>query len=67
MSGIRQLSGQDNSFLEIEKLGLPQHIASVSIYDQNTAPGGIVRFKEILAHLKSRLQLVSPALGDLRD
>jgi diacylglycerol O-acyltransferase len=57
VSGIRQLSGQDNSFLEIEKLGLPQHIASVAIYDQNTAPGGIVRFKEILAHLESRLQL----------
>lgn len=67
MSGIRQLSGQDNSFLEIEKLGLPQHIASVAIYDQNTPPGGVVRFKEILAHLESRLQLVSPALGALRD
>nr|WHV03918.1 putative wax ester synthase/acyl-CoA:diacylglycerol acyltransferase [uncultured bacterium] len=54
---MKQLSGQDNSFLEIEKIGLPQHIASVAIYDQSTAPGGIVRFKEILAHLESRLHL----------
>jgi len=54
---MKQLSGQDNSFLEIERLGLPQHIASVSIYDQSTAPGGQVRFKQILAHLESRLHL----------
>ncbi len=57
MGELKQLSGQDNSFLEIEKLGLPQHIASVAIYDQSTAPGGIVRFKQILAHLESRLHL----------
>ena len=54
---MRQLSGQDNSFLEIEKMGLPQHIASVSIYDQSTAPGGIVRFKQILETLERRLHL----------
>lgn len=53
----RQLSGQDNSFLEIEKTGLPQHIGSVAIYNQKTAPGGVVRFKDILAHLESRLHL----------
>ena len=51
------MSGQDNSFLEIEKLGLPQHIASVAIYDQSSAPGGSVRFKQILGHLESRLHL----------
>lgn len=55
MPELKQLSGQDASFLEIEKLGLPQHIASLAIYDQSTAPGGIVRFKQILAHLESRL------------
>jgi len=54
---MKQLSGQDNSFLEIEKLGLPQHIASVSIYDQSTAPGGRVRFKQILSTLENRLHL----------
>lgn len=57
MTELKQLSGQDNSFLEIEKIGLPQHIASVAIYDQSTAPGGIVRFKQILGHLESRLHL----------
>lgn len=57
MPELKQLTGQDNSFLEIEKLGLPQHIASVAIYDQTTAPGGIVRFKQILGHLESRLHL----------
>ena len=54
---MKQLSGQDNNFLEIEKLALPQHITSVTIFDQSTAPGGIVRFKQILAHLESRLHL----------
>ncbi len=54
---MKQLSGQDNSFLEIEGVGLPQHITSVAIYDQASAPGGIVRFKDILAHLESRLHL----------
>ena len=57
MGELKQLSGQDNSFLELEKLGLPQHIASIAIYDQSTAPGGIVRFKQILGHLESRLHL----------
>lgn len=54
---MKQLSGQDAMFLHAEMEGLPQHIGGVSIYDQSTAPGGIVRFKEILAHLKSRIHL----------
>ncbi len=54
---MKQLSGQDNSFLEIESTGLPQHIGGVAIYDPSTAPGGGVRFKDILAHLESRLHL----------
>ena len=54
---MKQLSGQDNAFLDLEKMGMPQHISSLSIYDQGTAPGGRVRFKQILAHLESRLHL----------
>ncbi len=54
---MKQLSGQDAMFLHAEMDGLPQHIGGVSIYDQSTAEGGIVRFKEILAHLKSRIHL----------
>jgi len=52
-----QLSGQDAMFLHAEIDGLPQHIGGVSIYDQSTAPGGKVRFKQILAMLESRLHL----------
>ena len=56
---MKQLSGQDNSFLGIESIGLPQHISSVAIYDQSTADGKVVRFKDILGHLESRLHLSS--------
>lgn len=54
---MKQLSGQDAMFLHAEMDGLPQHIGGVSIYDQSTAEGGIVRFKEILAHLQTRIHL----------
>ncbi|MDH3993571.1 MAG: wax ester/triacylglycerol synthase family O-acyltransferase [Gammaproteobacteria bacterium] len=54
---MQQLSGQDAMFLHAELDGLPQHIGGVSIYDQSTAPGGKVRFKEILAMLESRVHL----------
>jgi len=54
---MEQLSGQDAMFLHAELDGLPQHIGGVSIYDQSTAPDGIVRFKQILAMLESRLHL----------
>ncbi len=54
---MEQLSGQDAMFLHAELDGLPQHIGGVSIYDQSTAPGGKVRFKQILAMLDSRVHL----------
>ena len=54
---MQQLSGQDAMFLHAELDGLPQHIGGVSIYDQSTAPGGKVRFKQILSMLESRLHL----------
>jgi WS/DGAT/MGAT family acyltransferase len=54
---MEQLSGQDAMFLHAELDGLPQHIGGVSIYDQATAPGGVVRFKQILAMLDSRVHL----------
>ena len=44
-------------FLHAELDGLPQHIGGVSIYDQSTAPDGVVRFKQILAMLDSRVHL----------
>jgi WS/DGAT/MGAT family acyltransferase len=54
---MQQLSGQDAMFLHAEIDGLPQHIGGVSIYDQSTAPGGKVRFKQILAMLEDRVHL----------
>ena len=54
---MQQLSGQDAMFLHAELDGLPQHIGGVSIYDQSTAAGGKVRFKQILALLENRLHL----------
>ncbi len=54
---MQQLSGQDAMFLHAEIDGLPQHIGGVSIYDQSTAPGGKVRFKQILKMLERRLHL----------
>ena len=54
---MEQLSGQDAMFLHVELDGLPQHIGGVSIYDQSTAAGGTVRFKQILAMLENRVHL----------
>jgi WS/DGAT/MGAT family acyltransferase len=54
---MEQLSGQDAMFLHAERDNLPQHFSGVGIYDQSTAPGGKVRFKNILALLQSRLHL----------
>jgi WS/DGAT/MGAT family acyltransferase len=50
-----QLSGQDASFVYLETPHTPMHIGSVGIYDPSTAPGGFVRFKDILAFIASRL------------
>ena len=54
---MQQLSGQDAMFLHAEIDGLPQRIGGVSIYNQATAPGGKVRFKQILNMLERRLHL----------
>lgn len=52
---MEQLSGQDASFVYLETPATPMHIGSVGIYDPSTAPGGFVRFKDILRHVESRL------------
>jgi WS/DGAT/MGAT family acyltransferase len=54
---MRQLSGQDASFLYTETPNSPALGASCNIYDPSTAPGGFVRFKDILAVYESRLHL----------
>ena len=50
-----QLSAQDASFVYLETPHTPMHIGSVGIYDPSTAPGGFVRFKDILKFIGERL------------
>lgn len=52
---MQQLSATDASFVYMETPTTPMHIGSLAIYDPSTAPGGHVRFKDILAHIEARL------------
>ena len=47
----------DASFVALETRNSPMHIGSILIYDPATAPGGFVRFKDILRFYESRMQL----------
>jgi WS/DGAT/MGAT family acyltransferase len=53
-----QLSPQDAQFLYMESEGSRTPLTSISIFDQSTVPGGeVVRFKDILDHVESRLHM----------
>ncbi|MEL6528361.1 MAG: wax ester/triacylglycerol synthase family O-acyltransferase [Pseudomonadota bacterium] len=54
---MRQLQGMDSSFVAMESPNSPMHIGNLLIYNPETAPGGFVRFKDILSFFESRLQL----------
>lgn len=54
---MKQLTGMDASFLYFETAHAPMHIGSFMIYDPSTAPGGFVRFKDILGNIGDRLHL----------
>lgn len=54
---MRQLQGMDASFVALETRNSPMHIGSILIYNPATAPGGFVRFKDILSFFESRMQL----------
>ena len=54
---MRQLQGMDASFVAMESPNSPMHIGNLLIYNPETAPGGFVRFKDILDFFQSRLQL----------
>ena len=56
-SFLQQLQGMDASFVALETRNSPMHIGSILIYNPETAPGGFVRFKDILAFFRSRMQL----------
>ena len=54
---MKQLQGMDASFVALETRNTPMHIGSVLIYNPETAPGGFVRYKDILSFFRSRMQL----------
>ena len=53
---MKQLSGADSMFLHFEHGNNFMHVASLAIYDPSTAPGGGVRFKDVLRFFASRLE-----------
>jgi WS/DGAT/MGAT family acyltransferase len=52
---MRQLTAQDAAFLYLESQGAHLHLTGLYIYDQSTAPGGLVRHKDVLKYVESRL------------
>ena len=52
---MKQLGAQDSQFLYMETGNNLAHVTGVSVYDPSTAPGGKVRFKDIIEHMKGRL------------
>ena len=54
---MEQLGGQDASFLYFETPATHMHIASVALYDQSSAPGGRVRFRDLVDNVRKRLHL----------
>jgi WS/DGAT/MGAT family acyltransferase len=60
---MRQLSGQDASFVYQEQPHAPLNGASLNIYDQSTARGGRVTFRGILQDIERRLHL-APVLRE---
>lgn len=54
---MKQMQGLDAAFVAFEQPNAPIHIGSMAIYDPSTAPGGFVRFKDILNFIRHRLHL----------
>lgn len=57
---MQQLTGMDASFLYMETPNAPMHISGLAIYDQSTAPGGGVRYKEIIENISRRVRVLPP-------
>ena len=53
---MKQLSGLDYAFLQLERGNNYMHVAGLGIYDPSTAPGGKVRFKDILRFFSARIE-----------
>ncbi|MBN7796298.1 WS/DGAT/MGAT family O-acyltransferase [Parahaliea mediterranea] len=54
---MKQLGVLDAAFINLEQANTPQHIGGLGLYDPSTAPGGQVRFKQVIATFERRLRL----------
>jgi WS/DGAT/MGAT family acyltransferase len=52
---MKQLGTLDTAFVNLEHRNTPQHIGGLGIYDPSTAPGGSVRFKDVIARFEKKL------------
>ncbi len=52
---MQQLSEHDAAYIYSDRAHANSNVTLLHIYDQSTAPGGKVRFKQILTHVESRL------------
>ncbi|MCM2288367.1 MAG: hypothetical protein NDI67_04995, partial [Sulfuritalea sp.] len=52
---MRQLSEHDAAYIYSDSAHANSNVTLLHIYDQSTAPGGMLRFKQILVHVESRL------------
>ncbi len=52
---MKQLGILDAAFINLEQANTPQHVGGLGIYDPSTAPGGFVRFKDVIAGFERRL------------
>lgn len=57
MSSLKQLSGQDATFLYLDTDRASTGATMIYIYDQSTVPAGKLRFKQILKHIESRIDI----------
>ncbi len=59
VAGMRQLSGLDTTFLNLETRNTPLHVASVILVDPSTAPNGF-GYEQVKALIAERLHLLGP-------
>ncbi len=52
---MKQLGILDSAFVNLEQSNTPQHVGGLGIYDPSTAPGGAVRFKQVIENFERRL------------
>jgi diacylglycerol O-acyltransferase len=52
---MKQLGILDAAFINLEQTNTPQHVGGLGIYDPSSAPGGFVRFKDVIANFERRL------------